>query len=305
MKSDLIKKIAKWALFTVALIICVKVVHAQSYLGEGWDQYLTGVKTFAPNSRTGEDLAINFVLNAIRIVRNVVGAVALLMGIIYGVKMIFARGEEDALTKQKKNFLFVFIGFIVLIISENVASIFNPETATSQALIDFDAARDQVRDIIDYVKWLLGSIIVLYMVISSVRLISAQGNDEEIKTQKNNITYGFIGILVILLANNIVNAIYIINSPQETAAASPTTAIGEITSLIRLALVFLGPIAIAFTIYAGFYYLSALDNEERVNKAKRMIVAGITAIVIIYAAYALVNTIAQEDLTTTFVPLLA
>ncbi len=305
MNKKVIKTIGSWALFLGLLIICLKVANAQSYLGEGWDRYLEGVRTFAPSGKTGEELAMNFVLNGIRIIRYVVGAVALIFGVLYATRIIFARGQEEKISEQKKNFLYAFLGFVILIISENVASIFNPESATTERLIDFNAARDQLRDIVDYIKWLLGSIIILLMAVSSIKLIAAQGNEEVVTTQKRNLTWSFVGMLIILLASNIVNAIYVINSPKEVSAASPETAISEAAGVIRLILVFLGPLAVAFTIYAGLMYLTALDNEEVANKAKRMIVAGVTAIVIIYSAYAIVNTLTAETFTSLITPYIA
>lgn len=285
-----------WLAFFGMLMMTVKMAHAQSYLGNEWDKYLGGVKSFAPTSQTGEDLAISFILNAIRIVRNVVGGVALIMGVLYGVRLVLSRGQEETINQQKRNFLYALLGFVILIISENVARIFNPEFATTNQLVDFNAARDQLRDIVSYAKWLLGSIIVLMFTISSVRMIAAQGEDEEISKQKKNMTFSFIGMLVILLASNIVNAIYVINEPKEAAAAGPQSAVTEITSVVRLILVFLGPMAIAFTIYAGFLYLTALENEEQANKGRRMIVYGVVAIVLIYGAYALVNTLTSANL---------
>ena len=292
----IIKVVLPWLAFFGMLLITVKIAHAQSYLGGEWDKYLGDVQTFAPTSQSGEELAISFILNAIRIVRNVVGGVALIMGVLYGVRLVISRGQEEAINQQKKNFLYALFGFMILIVSENVARIFNPEFATTDQLVDFDAARDQLRDIVDYIKWLLGSVIVLMFTISSVRMVASQGQDEEIEKQKKNMTFSFIGMLVILLASNIVNAIYVINEPRETAAASPDAAVTEITSVVRLALVFLGPMAIAFTIYAGFLYLTALDNEERATKGRRMIVYGVVAIALIYGAYAIVNTLTSANL---------
>lgn len=291
----LFKQIAPWAAFLVLLLVTVKMAHAQSYLGEGWDKYLGEVPTFAPTGASGEELAESFVRNLIRIVRNVVGGIAMIMGVVYGFKMVIARGQEDALSKQKSNFLFALLGFMILIIAENIAGIFNPEKASSAQLIDFNAARDQLRDIADYMKWMLGSVAVLLMAVSSARLVMAQGEDEEITKQKRNITWSFLGLLVVLLASNIVNSIYVLRAPDETASAGADVAIGEFTGIIRLILVFLGPVAIAFTIYAGYMYLTALDNEERANKAKRMIVEGVVAIVIVYGAYALVNTLTSAN----------
>ena len=303
MNFGFLKRIWPYLAFCLLLFVFADNTFAQSYLGTGWDRFLGNVETFSgAGSQSGETLAVNFIRNAISIVRFVVGAVALIMGILYGMALVFARGQEEAITRQKKNFLGVFIGFIILIISENVANIFNPETATAERLIDFNAARDQLRNMVDYVKWLLGSVIVLFMTISSVKMVTAGGEEEEITKQKRNLTWSVIGMLVILLANNIVNAIYVINSPSEVIAGKAQTTIGEISSLIRLILIFLGPLAIVFTIYAGFYYLTSFDNEERTTTAKNMLVGGITGIIIIYSAVAIVNTITSEPLTYLLLP---
>jgi len=284
------------ALLCLGIFIVLKTAHAQSYLGEGWDQYLKdNLKTFGVEG-DGEVLATQFIQNLIRIVRYIVGAIALVMGTIYAMSLIFARGKEEVITKQKQNFLWVFLGFVILIISENIATIFNPAKATAEQIIDFGAAQDQLRAAADYIKWLFGSIFVLLMVISSIRMITAAGEEEEITKQKRNITWSLIGMLIVLMASNIVNAIYRVKSPKEISTVAPEKAITEITGIIQLILVFLGPAAVAFTIYAGFMYLTALDNEERIQKAKRMIIGGVTGIVIIYAAYAIINTIAAEEL---------
>ncbi len=287
-----------WALLLLLLVLIPHSAEAQSVLGDRWDQFLSDVPGFSPNNETGEDLAINFVLNLVRIIRNVIGAVALIMGVIYGLRLVLSQGNEETISKQKTNFLWVFVGFAIMIIAENVAGIFNPESSTASAIIDFNAARDQLRDITGYLKWLLGSVIVLLMSVSSIRMITAGGDEETISTQRKNLIWSGIGMLVILLASNIVNAVYVLNAPDEATAANSSTAITEIAGLVRLILVFMGPAAIGFTIYAGVMYLTALDNEDRAGKARSMIVGGVVGIVIIYAAYAIVNTIISEELAS-------
>ncbi|MBU0727182.1 hypothetical protein KKA95_00690 [Patescibacteria group bacterium] len=252
--------------------------YAQGYLGEGWDTYIRGELDPIVSSKTGEDLVVDFIRGLIVIARYLMGALALIMGVIYGMALVFARGREESIQNQKRNFVYILIGFIVVIASENIANVFNPERSSAEEIINFQAASDQLRDAVDYVKWLFGSIVVLFMTVSAVRMITAQGEEEVLTKQKNNITWGLIGILVILLASNIVNAIYVINTPDEIVAGSAQTTVTEIASIIQLILVFLGPIAIIFTIYSGFMYLTAMDNEERSQKAKRMIIGGITGI---------------------------
>jgi hypothetical protein len=298
--QKIIRIIAPIALMCLGIFITLKTAHAAgSYLGTGWDQYLkNNLKTFAgAEDKTGEDLVIQLIRNLIRIVRYVIGGVALLIGTIYGIELVLSRGREDTISKQKQNFIWLIVGFGILIISENMANIFNPAKATAEKLIDFGAANDQMRDIANYMKWFFGSVFVLAMTISGIRMVMASGDEQTISSQKKNLTWSMLGMLVMLLATNIVNAIYVIKTPgEEVTPGAPGAAITELTGVIRLLLVFLGPLAIIFTIIAGFYYLVALDNEERAKIGKNMIIGGITGIVIIYSAYAVVNTIAASKL---------
>lgn len=276
-----------------------ELASAQNTLGNDWDKYLNDLPSFqAEEDQAGEDLAINFIRNAISIVRNILGAAALLTGTIYGTLMVLARGKEEPLTKQKKNFIWALMGFVILIAAEGVANLFNPESASTQALIDFNAARDQLRDIINYVTWIAGSVMILFMTINGIRMITAGSDQERIDAQKKNLTWSLLGILVILLARNIINAIYVLNSPSQISPGSSENLITQVAGVVRLILVFLGPIAIAFTLYAGFLYLTSLDKDEPKQKATKMLTTGIIAIVMIYSAFALVSTITTQDFTT-------
>jgi predicted small integral membrane protein len=266
-----------------------KVAHAQSSIGVDWDQFIvgTGVGKFQGNG--GEEIALNAIQRAITLVKYAMGAVALVFGILYAMNLIFARGSEDTIGKQKKNFLWAFIGFVILMAASGVAEIFKPQDATPDQLIDFDAARSQTLNLVTYMKWMLGSVIVMLMTLSGIKMIMAQGDEAKITEQKKNLVWSGIGMLVILLAGNLVNAFYVVKD-SVASPADPSKAALELGGVISLILVFLGPVAVLFTIYAGALYLTALDDEDRTKKAKSMIIGGVMGIVIIYSAYALVNT---------------
>lgn len=302
------KKILSWLipsfLTCLVLILIIKTVHAQSALGGEWDQFLkaAGLKTFTgTGAEAGEETIIKVIGRGITIIKYFVGGVALIFGILYATNLVFARGNEETISKQKKNFLYTFMGFVVLMVAQSVADVFTPQKSTAKALIDFSAATDTVRNVATYLKWIFGSVIVFMMSLSGIRMIMASGNEEVITKQKRNIVWSGIGALVILLAGNIINAIYSVN--KETGVAtpgSPQTIAQQLAGVINLILIFLAPAAVLFTIYAGFQYLTALEDEEKTKKAKAMIIGGITGIVIIYGAYALVNTFLVEK---TFVPI--
>ena len=293
-----IKKVLKFiiptAIFCLMLFVMLKVANAESALGGEWDQHLTELEKISGD--TGEEMAMNFIRNGINIIKYILGGIALIMGIIYAIGLIFSQGSEDSISKNKKAFIWVFTGFFILMISENISNIFNPEGATTDKIIDFNSARDQLRDIAQYLKWIFGSIIVFIMTISGIKMVTASGDEEVITSQKRNMIWSMMGMLFILLSSNIVNAIYVINSPNEIVSGGAQPLIEEIGGIISLILIFLGPIAILFTIYAGFIYLTAGDNEENTKKAKTMIIAGVTGIIIIYSAYAIINTLISAEL---------
>jgi len=291
------------ALFCLFLFVFMNMVYAQDSLGD-WSKFLESkLPSFKglPGS-TGEDIAANVIKRGISLIKYLVGGLGVVMGLLYAFNFIWARGKEDVITKYKMNFLWLFLGFIVIMTAENIANIFNPEKATSNALIDFKAGNDQLRSVTDYLKWLVGSVIVFMMTLSGIKMVIAQGNEEKITKEKNNLIYSGIGMLVLLLASNIVNAIYVVKNPETIIAGNATLTINEIGSVIRLLLVFLGPITIIFTIAAGFWYLTAFENEERAKDARNMIVAGITGIVIVYTSYALVNTFMVAKFTPNVTP---
>lgn len=264
--------------------------YAEGALGSDWGQFLGGLRDFTETDVSGEDLALGFLRNSIRIVKYITGALAVLFGMLYALTFIFAGDKEETLTKRKKNFVSIGVAFVLLMAGGAIADIFNPEKSSPEALIDFGAARDQLRDIANYIKWLLGSVLVLVMTISGLRLITAQGKEDVITKQKMHLVWSGIGMGVMLLATNIINAFYIINEP---GLAPEQSTIAELMGIVRLMLVFLGPIAILFTIYAGFLYLTNMGEEEKVTKAKKMVTVGISAIVFIYISYALVSSVVR------------
>lgn len=294
-------KIFKITGFTLLIIACfawADITWAQDSLGGEWSKYLKGnLPGFSQTTNvSGEDLALSLTKRAISLLRTTIGIIAVVFGVIFGMQLIFSNGKEESVTKAKQNFLWLLLGFFILMIGESIANIFNPETATQEALIDFNAANDQLRIIADYISWLFGSVLVLLMTVSGVRMITAGGKEETLNKEKAHLGWSGIGMLAILLARNIVNAIYVVNSPDNITAGEVSSTITEIASLVRLMLAFLGPITLIFTLYAGLLYVTNFGNDEQLNKAKRLLLAGITGIVIIYAALAITNTLVSAPL---------
>ncbi len=76
---------------------------------------------------------------------------------------------------------------------------------------------------------------------------------------------------------------------------SDSTGLGQsdlqttIGNLIRVALGFLGVIAVCIILFGGFKWMVAGGNDEKVAEAKRLLIAGVIGLAIILSAYAIAS----------------
>ncbi|MDD4902746.1 MAG: IPT/TIG domain-containing protein, partial [Patescibacteria group bacterium] len=80
------------------------------------------------------------------------------------------------------------------------------------------------------------------------------------------------------------------------AATDPRLIVGNI---IRIALGFLGVIALGLIIYGGFLWMTAAGNEERIATAKKVLISAIIGLIIILSAFAIATFILNSLLQAT------
>jgi Zn-dependent protease with chaperone function len=72
-----------------------------------------------------------------------------------------------------------------------------------------------------------------------------------------------------------------------------------VMSIIQYALGFLGIIAIVLMLYGGFLWLTSAGNEEKVGQAKKVIIAAVIGLVIIFVSYALATFVITQLISAT------
>lgn len=72
-----------------------------------------------------------------------------------------------------------------------------------------------------------------------------------------------------------------------------------ISKVIKIVLGFLGIIFILLTLYAGFNWMTSAGNEEKIEKAKKTMVAAIIGITIVLMAYAITYFVIDSLLKAT------
>lgn len=78
-----------------------------------------------------------------------------------------------------------------------------------------------------------------------------------------------------------------------TEAYLPTT----IANIINVVLGFLGIVAVVIILIGGFIWMTAGGNEEKVGKAKKLLVAGIIGLAIILSAYVIARFVIDTYIT--------
>lgn len=83
------------------------------------------------------------------------------------------------------------------------------------------------------------------------------------------------------------------------AGLSSGNLIDTISSIIRVALGFLGIIAVVIILLGGFKWMTSGGNEDKVKKAKGLIFQGIIGLVIVLSSYAIASFIITSITTAT------
>jgi hypothetical protein len=84
-----------------------------------------------------------------------------------------------------------------------------------------------------------------------------------------------------------------------TAGLGEADLVDTIAQIIRVALGFLGVIAVVIILLGGFKWMTSQGNETNVADAKKLIFSGIIGLVIILSAFAIASFVIQSIITAT------
>ena len=144
--------------------------------------------------------------------------------------------------------------------------------------------------VIDFVKYVIGTLTVVMIIISGVRLVYAgKAAEEESKKQKEHLKFAIIGLMVIIIADQMVKTVFFgqqgeIFSSKSTLQEAAKAGSAQIRGIYEMIAFFSGALAILMIVVAGFRYVSSGGNEETMKKAKTQIVYAVIGLVLIGVA---------------------
>lgn len=141
--------------------------------------------------------------------------------------------------------------------------------------------------VIDFIKYFMGTIAVVMLIVSGVRLVTAGDKIEEIAPKmKENIKYSIIGLLVIMISDVMIKQVFFgemgeVYRSEADAQLAAERGTEQIRGLYNFIEVFVGVVAVLMIVIAGFRLVVQGSNEETMGKAKKQIAYAAIGIMII------------------------
>lgn len=252
------------------------------------------------NTKTGIATAVSPILYAIDIFRYVISGIAFLVVIVAAIKLVSVSNEEEA-TKQKTAMLVGVVGLIIIQLADTIVKkmFFGEQGEAFEDLgtVQFFAEESvsQIRGVVGFVQMFVGAVAVFMIVTRGFTLIYDPGDEEAIGKAKTHITYGLVGIVVILLSEVIVRGFIF----PEGGTKLPKLEVGKkiIISLTNYLSGFVALFAFLSLFFAGYRYVTSGGNEEVNETVKKTLLGAVIALVLALTAFALVHTFVTLDKT--------
>lgn len=231
---------------------------------------------------------------AIDLFRYFISGIALIIIVIQAIKLISTDSDEEA-GKAKSTLLLCAAGLIVIQLADTIVKkMFFGEQG--EAFEDITTAEiyaeetvNQVRGIIGFVEFFLGSVAILVIIIRGVTLIAGGGEEEATKKAKNQIIYALVGLAIIALSEVVVRGVIF----PEAGSKLPDVDRGKfiLVTLTNYLAGFIAIIAFAGLFYGGYLYVTSGGKEDVNDKIKKIVLGAVIALVLALGAYAAVNTL--------------
>ena len=170
------------------------------------------LQDFNPNdqfigvSTGGERGLYNTLIRFAKDLKNLFYAITTIYFLIICLKLIFANNTEEELGKFKKGILWITIGLIVMQIAFAFTKILFDQGVSAR--LGASLIENLVFPMIALIQTLAAIFFIAMAVYAFYRLVTANGNEEAIKSGKMTILYALIGFMIVRFAKAIVEAFY-------------------------------------------------------------------------------------------------
>lgn len=241
---------------------------------------------FRVEGESGEAIVKNLAFELLPLFKYIFTGIVLIFWTVYILLFITAFGNEEKISNQRKNLLYSLIGFALISLAELMSEAFMPQ---KDALIDEEATTDILLRVITYMQVAIGAIAMIMLFYASFKMITAQGEEDEVGSAKKMFLWSTVGFIVSMVSRPLVETVFYPESRQlggDSVAALGTQVGGALSFILG----FLAVLATVAIIIAGFYFATSFSgDEEQHEKAKTILINTSIGLVIILSAYTIVR----------------
>lgn len=231
-------------------------------------------------SRGWERWLYNTLIRFARDMKNIFYAIATIYFLIICLRLIFSSNTEEELGKFKKWIIWITVGLIVMQIAFVFTTILFDQwvSASLWAIL----LENLVMPMIALIQTLAAIFFVAMAIYAFYRLVTANGNEEAIKSGKMTILYALIWFLIVRIAKTIVEAFYgkincswwplVWNTGWCVNVSDVSDGIQLIVRIINWLNWFVAIVVLLMIIYAGVQILLSGGDEEKIKKWKQAII---------------------------------
>jgi hypothetical protein len=214
---------------------------------------------------------------------------------------------DEVIEKEKTNIKWAFLGlgaFLLLDVfvttffglGEEAGTLFNDITDTDKAFSAAENFTIEILALVDFIFSIAAVIAVLSIIVASLRMLAASGNEEAVNKHRRVAGMVVLGLALMALAKSIVGRVIFgfigsgVSRDQLGTYVNAENAAMEILGITNYILGFIGTIALVMVVYSALRMAAARGNDDEVSKAKEILIASLTGLVIAFASYTIVAT---------------
>lgn len=238
---------------------------------------------FIEVSTWGEKWIYNTLILFARDLKNLFYIIATVYFLIISLKLILASNTEEELGNFKKGIIWITIWLIVMQIAFAFTKILYDQWVSARLWASL--IENLIWPLISLIYTLASVFFIAMAIYAFYRLVTANGNEEAVKSWKMTIIYALLGFIILRFARAIVEAFYgsincesfdygfiIINGENCINRLDISEGANIILTVLNWVNGFIALIVLLMIIYAGFQILLSGGDEEKVTKGKTAII---------------------------------
>lgn len=239
-------------------------------------------------------------------ITQVIGAVAVLVLVYFGIQMIVSNSQEERISKAKSSILMIFIGLAIVAVADFVVKevfVLQGGTFIGDTTVDGKSIsvmqqsalkfNEQVHLFVTFLRYIIQGIAFFFIVRSGLGLIVGGQESDVLDKTKKAFMWGIVALVIVMAAETVIKKVVfpIDVGDKQIVIGEVQIQAGQsiIAQIVNMILAFAGGVAVVSLIAGAAMYAMAIGHEQSTEKGKKMVIGSLMGLVIIYSAYTIIS----------------